>query len=90
MRGAKIHYNKLGALLRAGREKAGLNLETAAMMLGLVNKSYLSRCELGTCNFPVKKLKRAMELYDIAFDDVIENAISDYEKGMITALKEGA
>ncbi len=87
MRGAEVKYFELGKLMREGRERAGLNLSSAASMLGLINDSYLSRCELGTCNFPLKKIARASELYGIPHHVVIDKIMDDYKAGMQKALK---
>jgi transcriptional regulator with XRE-family HTH domain len=73
---------KLGALLRRGREKAGMTLESAATMIGMTNISYLSRCELGSSNFPGTKLKRAIKVYGLDPKAVVDTAVEDYEIGM--------
>lgn len=82
MKGAHVRYPRLGALLREGREGQGLTLESAAAMIGMANVSYLSRCELGSSNFPGTKLKRAMKVYGISAKDVVDVVVEDYEAGM--------
>lgn len=87
MRGVNIVYRELGALLREGRERKQMNLEEAAMVLGLTNRQYLSRCERGTDNFPAKKLKRALELYRIPIADAVGAAAADFTTGTTKFLR---
>lgn len=87
MRGVKVVYRNLGTLLREGRERKGLSLPQAAMVLGLTNRQYVWRCESGTSNFPAKKLKRALELYRIPAADAIAAAASDFTESMSEFLR---
>lgn len=86
MRGAKIQYTSLGNLLKDAREKMGMSLESASSVIGLTNQFYLWRCENGRSNFPLLKLKRAAELYQIKPEQVLRATIDDYTKGMAKAL----
>lgn len=86
MRGAKVVYVELGKLMREGRERKNMTLDNAAMMLGFSTVSYLASCERGNCNFPVRKLARALELYAIPVQDAISAATEDYKAGMEKAL----
>lgn len=88
MRGAKIKYETLGALLRKSREAAGLTLDAAAMMIGVTSGSYLASCELGRCNFPFSKLRRAASLYNLTADQVVERASEDYQKSLLASMKK--
>jgi len=86
MRGAKIQYKKLGAVLRKAREGRGLSVAQAAQILGLTNLSYLASCERGNANFPLRYLRRAIELYGVAPIDIIKATADDYKAGMRAAL----
>lgn len=63
-------------------------MDSAVTMIGMANVSYLSRCEVGTSNFPGSKLKRAIKLYGLKPKDVVAAAVEDYEDGMSKWLKE--
>lgn len=87
MKGAQIKYKGLGKLLREGREHLGVSVESASMMIGITNGSYLARCERGESNFPLAKLRRACDLYKLKSSDVIDRILEDYRKGMLETLK---
>jgi transcriptional regulator with XRE-family HTH domain len=78
-----VEYKSLSALLREGRESAGLSVESAATMIGLTNASYLARCERGDSNFPASRLKRAVKIYALKPESVLEAIVSDYRKGIL-------
>lgn len=86
MRGAKIQYKTLGAFLREGRTAQAMTLSEASTMLGMVSVSYLSRCELGQSNFPMGRLKRAIQLYKLDPHDIAEAVSEDYKAGMAKVL----
>lgn len=83
MRGMHVEYRSLSALLREGRERAGLSVESAATMIGLTNASYLARCERGDSNFPASRLKRAVKVYALKPEAVLDALVSDYKKGIV-------
>lgn len=87
MKGARIKYIKLGELMREARQAAGYDLATAALMIGVTSSSYLAGCEVGRCNFPFSRIKRAAEFYGLE-PAIIAGAMSeDYAVGILEALK---
>mgnify|MGYP001567339102 CR=1 FL=1 len=89
MRGIKIHHTRLGKLMKQGRERRGLVLEEAAMLIGLTNGQYLWRCEKGEHgNFPARSVVRALELYGIAKADAITAICDDFKAATIEYLRK--
>lgn len=77
MRGMGIRYKKLGELLRDARHKSGISADEATMMLGLANSNFLYNAEGGYVNFPARKILRAIEIYGIKRESIIEAVIED-------------
>lgn len=88
MKGVKIQYRKLGRLLFEGRERKGIPPESAVMQLGLTNRQYLWRCENGHSNFPVGRLRKALELYEIPISHAVSAASEDFNESMIVYLRK--
>lgn len=89
MRGASISYRNLGKLLEMAREKSGYTREEAATLLGLSGRNFICNIEHGKVNFPMKKLKRALDLYEVKADVAIEAIVEDTVKGLGKFLKGG-
>lgn len=88
MRGIAIQYKKLGAILKDGRIRKGLELEEASMLIGITNGAYLWRCEKGMSNFPARSLRRALELYGIKAADATIAICDDFQAGTIDFLRK--
>ncbi len=88
MRGILAKYTKLGSLLREGRERKGMTLESAAMIVGMTNGQYLWRCEQAISNFPARFLSRALDLYDIPVAQAVDAIVDDFQTATIEFLRE--
>ena len=78
MRGLSIKYTKLSLLLHKARIEAGMTLDSAAMLIGIYSATYLSQCEMGKTGFPLKKLKRAAEVYGMSPEEISKAIADDY------------
>lgn len=82
MRGLNVRATATGELMKKAREKKGMTLERAVMLLGFSSINYLSRCERGDENFPATKLKRASEVYEVPTEAITKAAIKDYRDAL--------
>lgn len=82
MKGLNRKSVHVSRLMKEGRERMGLSLEKAMMLLGFSSVNYLWRCENGDENFPASKLKRAGQIYKLKPQQIIDAAIADYREAM--------
>lgn len=88
MRGVVVSYEKLGKLLKEGRERKGMTLDEAAMIIGVTNGQYLWRCENDWSNFPAGSLRRALDLYDIKQADAVDLICEDFRSALVSFLRK--
>ena len=78
----------LGSLMRRYRIRNKMRGEEATIIIGFCSVNYLYRCETGTHTFPFNKIRRAMQVYKIPLDEVIEAATKDFKKSFREAMRE--
>lgn len=83
----KMKNQAVGALMRRYRIRKRMRAQEVALILGFSNESHLYRCEQGYLTFPVNKIPRAIDLFSIPMNEIIEAAVKDFKKSLREALK---
>lgn len=87
MRGLENDNKNLSALLRSAREAKGVAIESAWRVLNLSSREHLYKAETGRLGISAKPLLRAMELYSLKKQEVIEAAVADFQASLKRLLK---
>lgn len=79
----------MGKYLKEKRLTKGLSQHQVAAKLGYGSSQFVSNVERGMCGFPLVKLRKLVDIYDLDAEFLANMIVEDHAKEVRTALIKG-